>query len=94
MFVHKNIKKIQEHAKGFEIKLITTIISGLFLSQAAVAHEYFPNNINYRDVQQTNRKDIVLTGQHFDQTVDYPNGMIVDSFTASANDTAIPCCNC
>lgn len=83
LFVHKNIKKkVQEHTKGFEIKLITTIISGLFLSHAAVAHEYVPNNKNYRDVQQTAGKDIVFDGHDFENKQEYPNGITADSFTA------------
>ena len=83
LFAHKNIKKkVQVNTKGFEIKLITTIISGLFLSHAAVAHEYVPNNKNYRDVQQTAGKDIVFDEHDFQKGQEYPKGITADSFTA------------
>ena len=55
----KNIKKkVQEHTKGFEIKLITTIISGLFISQAAVANNVSSSLTDDKNGQSHQEKNV------------------------------------
>ena len=82
VFVHKNIKKkVQEHTKGFEIKLITTIISGLFISQAAVANNVSSSLTDGKNGQSHQEKTYIYTGQSFNNALELPNDIIADKIT-------------
>ena len=78
----KNIKKkVQEHTKGFEIKLITTIISGLFISQAAVANNVSSSLTDDKNGQSHQEKTYIYTGQAFNNALELPNDIIADKIT-------------
>lgn len=81
VFVHKNIKKVQEHTKGFEIKLITTIISGLFISQAAVANNVSSSLTDDKNGQSHQEKTYIYTGQAFNNALELSNDIIADKIT-------------